>query len=131
MEPWLGVWNASMPGSKCIQYDHESYKILGDEDCLYLNVYTPKVSDVFVVYFFNISYAIKKFQLPDGQEKTKPLNVLVFIHGGAFMFLEGSYFRPGFILDKDIILVTLNYRLGPIGNYRHDDNGHVFSNDYT
>jgi len=41
----MGVWNASSPGSKCIQYDHSSYLIEGDEDCLYVNVYTPKVSD--------------------------------------------------------------------------------------
>lgn len=45
-EPWLGVWNASAPGSKCIQYDHSSYEIQGDEDCLYVNVYTPLVGDV-------------------------------------------------------------------------------------
>lgn len=32
------------------------------------------------------------------------------------MFLEGSIYRPNYILDKDIILVTFNYRLGPIGN---------------
>jgi len=44
------------------------------------------------------------------------LNVLVFIHGGAFMFLYGSIYQPDYILDKDIILVTFNYRLGPIGN---------------
>lgn len=44
VKPWLGVWNATEPGSKCIQYDHEKYQVLGEEDCLYVNVYTPKVS---------------------------------------------------------------------------------------
>lgn len=55
------------------------------------------------------------FQLPKHGEDDKLLDVLVFIHGGAFMFLEGSGYRPDYILDKDIVLVTFNYRLGPIG----------------
>lgn len=57
MEPWLGVWNASMPGNKCIQYDHVSYSVQGDEDCLYINVYTPKVSTFFL--FTHILYSIQ------------------------------------------------------------------------
>jgi carboxylesterase type B len=41
--------------------------------------------------------------------------VIVNIHGGAFMFGSGSEIGPKYLLDKDIILVTLNYRLGPLG----------------
>lgn len=44
MKPWVGVWNATIPGSNCIGFDHASFKVIGQEDCLYLNVYTPKVS---------------------------------------------------------------------------------------
>uniref|UniRef100_A0A2S2Q259 Carboxylic ester hydrolase n=1 Tax=Sipha flava TaxID=143950 RepID=A0A2S2Q259_9HEMI len=101
VKPWSGVWNASSPGSKCIQYVHPDYTVQGDEDCLYVNVYTPK--------------------LPGQEDASKPLNVLVFIHGGAFMFLEGSVYKPDFILDKDIVLVTFNYRLGPIGFFSTGD----------
>ncbi|KAL4132765.1 hypothetical protein QTP88_009866 [Uroleucon formosanum] len=37
------VWNATIPGSACLGPDYESnYEIVGQEDCLYLNVYTPK-----------------------------------------------------------------------------------------
>jgi len=32
------------------------------------------------------------------------------------MFLYGSIYQPDYILDKDIILVTFNYRLGPLGD---------------
>jgi len=43
----LGIWNATIPGSACLGPDYESnYEIVGQEDCLYLNVYTPKVIDV-------------------------------------------------------------------------------------
>lgn len=34
------------------------------------------------------------------------------------MFLEGSVYKPSFVLEKDIVLVTFNYRLGPIGKFR-------------
>ncbi|XP_050428947.1 venom carboxylesterase-6-like [Adelges cooleyi] len=103
LKPWLGIWNASTPGSSCIQYSHETYDIEGDEDCLYLNVYTPRLPD------------------QDDLLQGRLLDVLVFIHGGAFMFLEGSSFKPDFLLDKDILLVTLNYRLGPIGFFSTGD----------
>ena len=43
---------------------------------------------------------------------------MVWIHGGAF--LEGSgndiTYGPDYIIDKDVILVTLNYRLHVLGN---------------
>jgi len=40
----LGIWNATTPGSACLGPDYESnLKIIGQEDCLYLNVYTPQV----------------------------------------------------------------------------------------
>ncbi|MEX6508990.1 carboxylesterase/lipase family protein [Jiella sp. M17.18] len=60
------------------------------EDCLYLNVWTPD---------------------PGGQRP-----VLVFIHGGAFIIGSGSQY-PGDDLARrgDVVVVTLNYRLGLVG----------------
>jgi hypothetical protein len=47
MKPWRGVWPATKPGSKCLQYGAITRaglaSIEGDEDCLYLNVYSPLV----------------------------------------------------------------------------------------
>ena len=62
-----------------------------DEDCLMLNVFTP---------------AEKSDQL-------KP--VMVWMHGGAFVFGSGSNYGPVNLLIHDIIIVTVNYRLGPLG----------------
>nr|XP_018911064.1 PREDICTED: esterase E4-like [Bemisia tabaci]XP_018911065.1 PREDICTED: esterase E4-like [Bemisia tabaci]XP_018911066.1 PREDICTED: esterase E4-like [Bemisia tabaci]XP_018911067.1 PREDICTED: esterase E4-like [Bemisia tabaci] len=97
VKPWIGVWNASTRGSKCYAYDHGTYATVGAEDCLHLNVYTTK--------------------LP--ASNTNPsLDVIVFIHGGAFMFGSSNIYGPAYLLDSDaddIVFITLNYRLGPLG----------------
>jgi len=66
---------------------------IGDEDCLYLNVYTTNI---------NL------------QEK-RP--VMVWIHGGAFYLGSGdaTVYGPDYIIQKNVVLVTLNYRLGALG----------------
>ena len=62
------------------------------EDCLYLNIYTVGRTDVL-----------------------KP--VMVWIHGGGFVWDSGTYddFGPQHFLDQDVILVSFNYRLGALG----------------
>ena len=48
-----------------------------------------------------------------------PLPVMVWIHGGAFYIGSGNgdtdMFGPNYILNRDVVLVTMNYRLGPLG----------------
>ena len=68
-----------------------------DEDCLYLNIWTPAKS---------------------GDEK---LPVAFWIHGGAFMNGYGSEieFDGEAFAKKGIILVTINYRLGAFGFLCH------------
>jgi len=43
--------------------------------------------------------------------------VMVWIHGGSFSIGSGgsSFHGPDYIVEKDIVLVTLNYRLGVLG----------------
>lgn len=64
-----------------------------DEDCLYLNIWTPGT---------------------DGARRP----VMVWIHGGAFLTGSGSQemFRKNTLVDRgDVVLVTVNYRLGALG----------------
>lgn len=48
------------------------------------------------------------------------LPVMVWIHGGAWFLGSGNfetdYYGPRYLLDRDVVLVTINYRLGPMGN---------------
>lgn len=55
----------------------------------------------------------------DHLQESQKLPVMVWIHGGAF--LEGSgdtniYGPEFFMKNGNVILVTINYRLGPLGN---------------
>ncbi|XP_060868814.1 esterase E4-like [Metopolophium dirhodum] len=97
IKPWLGIWNATIPGSACLGPDYESnYEIVGQEDCLYLNVYTPK--------------------LPDGNTSGYLMNVVVHIHGGSFISGQGISYGPQYLLDiNDFVYVSINYRLGILG----------------
>jgi carboxylesterase type B len=46
------------------------------------------------------------------------LPVIFWIHGGAFYAGDGGIEEngPEFLMDQNIVLVTINYRLGPFGN---------------
>ena len=65
-----------------------------DEDCLFLNIWTPE----------------------DADENSK-LPVLVYIHGGGFTGGCGheKHFDGPVWAEKGVIAVTINYRLGPMG----------------
>ncbi|XP_069678764.1 esterase FE4-like [Periplaneta americana] len=93
---WSGVRDASVEGSVCLQYNGLEYTIEGDEDCLFLNVYTPK--------------------LPNGRNDI-PKAVMVWIHGGAYYFGSGDrdWYGPDFLITEDVVVVTINYRLGAFG----------------
>ncbi|PSN36676.1 Venom carboxylesterase-6 [Blattella germanica] len=95
-KPWRGVWPATNPGSECLQWKKGLH---GEEDCLFLNVYSP--------------------MLPAGGAPL--LNVIVNFHGGAFMYGSSELYGPKFLLDRDVILVTVNYRLGPLGFLSTED----------
>ncbi|XP_026479336.1 esterase B1-like [Ctenocephalides felis] len=96
-ESWFGVRKAFTEGNICKQYDLSTgeKKIAGDEDCLYLNVYTPK------------TYKKTQADLP----------VMVWLHGGGFLSGSGNSdtFGPDWLVARNMVVVTLNYRLGPFG----------------
>lgn len=40
---------------------------------------------------------------------------MVFIHGGGYFFGASTGYGPDFLINENVILVTINYRLGPFG----------------
>ncbi|XP_017149738.1 esterase B1 [Drosophila miranda] len=76
------------------QRDPFTTEVAGSENCLFLNVYAPK-----------------------GKRSSSPLPVMVWIHGGGFFFGNGNsdFHFPAKLMEQDVIVVTLNYRLGALG----------------
>ncbi|KAJ9593457.1 hypothetical protein L9F63_014986, partial [Diploptera punctata] len=97
-EHWDGIRDCTKDGNMCPQFIPFSneFKYVGDEDCLVLNVFTPK--------------------LPTESDPSK-LPVMVWFHGGNFIFGTGNKiaFEADYLIEEDIILVSLNYRLGILG----------------
>ena len=48
---------------------------------------------------------------------------MVYLHGGSFIIGGGAsyFFGPNYLLEQDVVLVTLNYRIGPLGFLATDD----------
>jgi para-nitrobenzyl esterase len=107
--PWQGMLETTHFAAACLQplpapgsfYQKEFFLTSErqSEDCLYLNLYTP------------------------ARENTDRLPVMVWFHGGGFM--QGSGSLPSFDGDalarKGVVLVTINYRLGPMGFFSHPE----------
>ncbi|MEV4310311.1 carboxylesterase family protein [Nonomuraea sp. NPDC049624] len=103
--PWRGVADARTPGPPAPQRPGRMAWVPGleidpatsAEDCLFLNVWTPSA------------------------EGRRP--VLVFLHGGAFVFGSGSqamYDGTALARDHGLVVVTVNYRLGLPGFWHGD-----------
>ncbi|KAB0796176.1 hypothetical protein PPYR_10237 [Photinus pyralis] len=88
--------NATQDAAKCIQFSSPG----GSEDCLYLNVYTPQF-----------------------QNSSELRPVMVWIYGGSFIDGNSDYstYGPDYLINQDVIVVTLNYRLGVFGFLSTED----------
>lgn len=82
-------------GSACPQGGGTFGVSSNNEDCLFLNVFTPDV---------------------DGEYP-----VMVWIHGGAFVTGAGSEYDPSKLVEEGITVVTINYRLGALGFLSHPE----------
>jgi carboxylesterase type B len=51
----------------------------------------------------------------DRQQKPL-LPVMVWFHGGGYVRGSSHQFGPAFLMREDVVLVTVNYRLGVLGN---------------
>ncbi|CAH1161896.1 unnamed protein product [Phyllotreta striolata] len=93
--PWEGIFDATTLGQKvCLQIATWGNFSGQTEDCLYLNVYTPKFPSK------NASYP-----------------VLFYIYGGGFNSGYSGFWSAGphYIMESEVVVVTATYRVGPFG----------------
>uniref|UniRef100_A0A6P7GAN7 Carboxylic ester hydrolase n=1 Tax=Diabrotica virgifera virgifera TaxID=50390 RepID=A0A6P7GAN7_DIAVI len=105
--PWTDILNATQNKRVCMQNNASALTAVPEdmeisEDCLYINVYTPRV--------------------PGTSQELLP--VLFWVHAGGYFYGSGAlqYYDPKYFMDYDIIVVTMNYRLGPLGFLTTEDN---------
>lgn len=103
--PWEGTREALAHPPSCVQYqgfDPKHPPLVGQEDCLYLNVFTP---------------ALAPDEVPTGNAR---LPVLVWIHGGGNSVGDAMPYDGGILArDYNVVVVAVQYRLGPLGWLHH------------
>ncbi|MES3008924.1 MAG: carboxylesterase family protein [Pseudomonadota bacterium] len=105
-QPWNGVYAATDTIQPCMQFvsglsagiaDPDGDGIVGSEDCLYLSVYAPADAS------------------PDS-----PLPVMYWIFGGGNNSGYAGDYNGGILAEsQDVVVVTVNYRLGSLGWFLH------------
>lgn len=75
----------------------------------------------FFEQFFEFIKNLNHLKIKD--VKADKLPVLVWFHGGGWFFGQGGFseYGPEHFLDHDVVLVTGNYRLGPLGFLSTED----------
>jgi len=43
------------------------------------------------------------------------LPVMFYIHGGSWRVGSATELKPNYLVDKDVVLIVIQYRLGPLG----------------
>ncbi len=92
------IMEVKINGKVCPQHMYYKPDVwIGQEDCLWLNVFTRDL-------------------VP---KKKRP--VLVWIHGGNFVRGSAADYEPDYLLDQEVVLVTIQYRLGLFGFLSTED----------
>lgn len=96
--PWTHVFQATKHGSWCPQIDMNTLQYAGSEDCLFLNIATPK-------------------------SKGSNFPVVVNFHGGGLHSGAGDIepLRADYVNENGVIYVAPNYRLNILGFFNSGD----------
>ncbi|KAM7088092.1 LOW QUALITY PROTEIN: bile salt-activated lipase-like [Ciconia maguari] len=99
---WDGTLQAKEFKNRCMQMTLTQTDVRGSEDCLYLNIWIPQ----------------------GRRQVSTNMPVMIWIYGGAFLVGggQGANFLNNYLYDGEeiavrgnVIVVTINYRLGPLG----------------
>jgi para-nitrobenzyl esterase len=94
--PPVTTQDATQFGNHCPQPFSTFGNATMTEDCLFLNIYTP-----------------------NNDRRDDPRPVMVWIHGGSLLFGAGNDYNPIKLVQRSVIVVTINYRLGALGFLAH------------
>ncbi len=106
LAPWPETRQALAMGSPCIQFwgpasglDGNEGEVVGSEDCLHLNIWAPQVALT---------------------QPEQSLPVMLWIHGGGNSIGTANTFSGAHLAgSQQVIVVTINYRLGLMGWFSH------------
>jgi para-nitrobenzyl esterase len=109
VKPWTNVLDASQYRAACAQARRFGLtEPSDDEDCLHLNVAVPTTR----------------------ARKARP--VLVWFYGGAFVGGSTQLYPLAYLArEGDLVVVSMNYRLGPLGFMAHPAFGADFNGGYA
>jgi para-nitrobenzyl esterase len=105
-KPWSKSMSALEYGQPCTQFwgiiagvEGTNGQVVGNEDCLSLNVWAPR----------------------SALNSDKKLPVMYWIHGGSNDSGTGRIYQGHHLAgEKEVIVVTINYRVGILGWFSHD-----------
>ncbi|GAB6023359.1 Carboxylesterase 5A [Chamberlinius hualienensis] len=89
-QDWSGILNATKSSPICAQI--MAPPSISSEDCLYLDVHSTNID-----------------------RSLEPLPVIVYIYGGGFIVGSFLLYGPQRLLNKDVVVVFFNYRVGALG----------------
>jgi para-nitrobenzyl esterase len=106
---WSETREALRQGSFCPQFASrfggvpgDEGEVLGSEDCLFLDIYAKRREPI---------------AIPKDDDRVP---VLVWIHGGGNVIGHAGFYDGGNMAQiHDVVVVAINYRLGPLGWFRH------------
>ncbi|XP_061395057.1 esterase B1 [Musca vetustissima] len=96
---WSGIKDCTKQPNKSLQFNGRVNEVQGSEDCLYLSINVKKLH-------------------------THPkLPVMVYLHGGGFNGGDSTRraWGPDYFMMKDVILISVGYRLGALGLTKFND----------
>jgi len=115
---WEGIKEALDFGPTCVQRGslinttkrRKWGNMVGSEDCLYLNIWAPKINS-------------------ENLKTSTPMPVMLWIHGGSNVSGNADIYDPTTLaLEHQLVVVTINYRLGAFGWFRHPSIGETSNN---
>ncbi|VTJ69876.1 Hypothetical predicted protein [Marmota monax] len=129
---WQGTLKAKDFKKRCLQATITQDNTYGDEDCLYLNIWVPQGKKQGLPLNPQRKPHIRALppavsggcELSSLEINTEDLPVMIWIYGGAFLMGagHGANFLNNYLYDGqeiatrgNVIVVTFNYRVGPLG----------------